>query len=360
MKEVRSLTGIRGVAAVWVVLFHMQFILPWLHDVTIVQRGWAGVDLFFVLSGFILMHTHGQEFARVTGKGLIRFAKLRIGRIYPVNLAVLLIIAVIIMAYPAFRLHAIKSDPSNFSIGGFIQTAVLATEWFLPAFGEWNGPTWSLSAEILGYAAFPLIATGLMNIQSPRVCAAVATVSLSALALYQFENGTWLHNRSDPFDATLRMAYCFVAGAAMSRARDLAPNLGRHAAMLSTGALLLLLPAITTWRFALLTQFGFASLIMTLSYGKGWINDLLASRPVVSLGRISFPLYLIHLMPLLCLQYALQGADLSPLMVFGIACADLVVCLLCATLLHFAVERPCHKLAKAWASRDNRAFARIR
>ncbi len=80
-----SLTGIRGIAALWVMTYHVTLgtagqLLhsPSIGTFSLFAKGWAGVDLFFVLSGFILMHSHGGEFANLSKEAVSRFAKLRV------------------------------------------------------------------------------------------------------------------------------------------------------------------------------------------------------------------------------------------------------------------------------------------
>ena len=61
--EIYPLTGVRAVAAIWVVLYHMESMLvrsyPDLYFVIkpVVETGYLGVDLFFILSGFIIAYT---------------------------------------------------------------------------------------------------------------------------------------------------------------------------------------------------------------------------------------------------------------------------------------------------------------
>jgi len=74
-----SLTGVRGIAALWVVLFHLQqfageFGLEAVKGLPGLRSGWAGVDLFFVLSGFILMLVHERDFPRLSWTPVVRFA----------------------------------------------------------------------------------------------------------------------------------------------------------------------------------------------------------------------------------------------------------------------------------------------
>lgn len=82
-----SLTGIRGVAAIWVVVFHLGqgtpnfSIVPGLYSYSLVFNGFRGVDLFFILSGFIMMHAHAKDFEHVELESVRRFALLRLFRI---------------------------------------------------------------------------------------------------------------------------------------------------------------------------------------------------------------------------------------------------------------------------------------
>src|SRR5262249_39676380 len=93
--EIRALTGIRGFAAVWVVLFHLQWqgmyqAFPRLEAIRpLVDRGYLGVDLFFILSGFILTWNYGEALADWRPREHVRFEIVRLARIYPVHLATL-------------------------------------------------------------------------------------------------------------------------------------------------------------------------------------------------------------------------------------------------------------------------------
>ena len=159
-----SLTGIRGVAAVWVVLFHLGgvcssvFGIARLQAIPIVASGWSGVDMFFVLSGFVLMRSHSGEFEQLRAQSILRFTKIRIARVYPVSAVVLILIAMLTVDHGFVSCYR-QFHPGNFTRMALLKTALLATRWFLPGpKGEWNEPVWSLSAEMLGYAAFPVLA----------------------------------------------------------------------------------------------------------------------------------------------------------------------------------------------------------
>ena len=95
--EIKALTGLRIIAAVWVVLFHFR---PMLHDAAprfgdalapVLNCGAQGVDLFFILSGFVLatwnyLDRMGPSWS---GRAALRFLWLRLARVWPVYLVTL-------------------------------------------------------------------------------------------------------------------------------------------------------------------------------------------------------------------------------------------------------------------------------
>lgn len=168
-----ALTGIRGVAAVWVVLYHAQSL--WDLRLPLLSDGFRAVDLFFVLSGFIMMHAHQADFVSLNAHRTFRFFGLRALRVYPLNVVILLLILPFIVAFPAFVIWTRNIDPSlgnAYSFAGFWQTLFLANRWLMRDLGVWNGTTWSLSVELLAYLSFPIIAF-LLNKEESRIrCAA--------------------------------------------------------------------------------------------------------------------------------------------------------------------------------------------
>lgn len=143
----------------WVLLFHVQsfangYGAPWLKSVPLLADGWVGVDLFFVLSGFILMFVHEADFGQLRGRVVVHFAALRFFRIYPLATAVLILIALLVLADAGFAVWYRKThDPADLTAMAFLRTLLLATRWYPPFVGDWNQPVWSLSVEIIGYCA---------------------------------------------------------------------------------------------------------------------------------------------------------------------------------------------------------------
>lgn len=323
----------------WVVAYHVALVFApssWWAHVGTIQRGWSGVDLFFVLSGFILMHAHASEFQAITRSGLRRFAWSRLTRIYPLNFAVLALILIIMWVSGA--------QPGTYSlVKSLVSTALLITVW-LPGPGL-NQPTWSLSAEMVGYVAFPVLAYGLGRVSSKIVAATISMTSFALLALLRVAMHHTSINAFQTTDALARMGCCFAGGSALCRVRALAAGgLTRYAAPAAAAATIGIGACSMSWRGAEALPALYGLLILALSYQSGAVSHALSSRFAVFLGAISFPLYLCHLTVLVSFSRAFQrgyvgGGPVGILLCLG-------TCLVVATVLHWSVERPSHDLAK--------------
>src|SRR5690349_22902467 len=110
-KDIKSLTGVRFFAALWVVLLHSESDLELISIITplkgILGLGYLAVPMFFILSGFILSHTY---FSRYTLKDHAHFVYRRFARLWPVHLAATLCLIIYIGIILAVRGH-IENKP---------------------------------------------------------------------------------------------------------------------------------------------------------------------------------------------------------------------------------------------------------
>ena len=295
------------------------------------------------------MHVHGGDFRRLTRFEITRFAKLRSVRVYPLNWIVLLLVFAVCALDPAYHRAVLNWSVDGHPVEALIRTAALGTRW-LPGTGDWNPPTWSLSAEMVGYAAFPLVALWANRLSWFWALIGVALAAMGVLATYQVCQGTVRSNDIGLSGSLKRMTCCFVAGVALSRARMVAPRwIAAHAAWLSFAALSFAMLSILSWRGAVLMQTAFAALIFSLSFDRGPVNRLFGSKLMVLLGRLSFPLYLIHTQALVWLN--VHAASLLPDGPLGAIAlvAYLAIVAVLSWLLHIGVERPSQALARLWA-----------
>src|SRR3712207_4540408 len=89
-----TLTPLRGIAALIVVIFHCNIMVnPFLPAgyTHLIDNGWLWVDFFFILSGFILSYVYGESFEKgFSGSAYKKYLKARVARVYPLHLFTLL------------------------------------------------------------------------------------------------------------------------------------------------------------------------------------------------------------------------------------------------------------------------------
>ena len=223
--EIKALTGLRIVAAVWVVLFHFR---PLLRDAApgfldaltpVLNCGAQGVDLFFILSGFVLTWNYldrmgGSWSTRAT----LHFLWLRLARVWPVYL-VTLHLAALWVIFTLHVGHVPSQEIYRFTAISYVRQVLLVQLWFQPFFDDssWDGPAWSISAEWLAYILFGLLvlvifrmarATRARNLIWLAVAAALPPV-VSLLVTGQFYT---------PWSWLPRIVMQFTAGALVAAA----------------------------------------------------------------------------------------------------------------------------------------------
>src|SRR3954454_3562871 len=177
---VPGLTGLRGIGALWVMFSHAQYEL----DLPILEHGSLGVDLFFILSGFVLSHAHGAM--RLDWAAYRSFVRDRFARIFPLHWAALLLLLCILIVYP----KVYNDISSRFQPGDFIASVLLVNNWGFTRPMAWNVPAWSLSTEWLVSLAFPAYVLVARRVHRASVAAAgiAACLLLFELFLYLTDN----------------------------------------------------------------------------------------------------------------------------------------------------------------------------
>ncbi len=186
-----NLTGIRGIAALWVWSLHYNEYFTGLLPITskldfITQRGNYGVDLFFCLSGFILGHVYYENLSHHPSRGNInQFFYKRMARLYPVYVSTLLVATLFYLLAIFFEHEFDHESASNLSIKSFFQNLLGVQAWFGTA--SLNGPSWSVSAEFGAYLFFPFIVVFIGKIKKQKVATVLLVVSIAIyeLSLHQ-------------------------------------------------------------------------------------------------------------------------------------------------------------------------------
>ena len=165
-RQLPSLTPLRGIAALWVVLYHYcgtaQF-FPNL-DITphsyLISKGYLAVDMFFVLSGFVMAHVYRRAFSEGVGEHYRGFLVARIARLYPLHVFILSLFVVTATASQFLTGLATGWFESIPLTGPRSWGAIIANIFMLQGLAagqlSWNYPAWSISVEFIAYLAFPL------------------------------------------------------------------------------------------------------------------------------------------------------------------------------------------------------------
>jgi peptidoglycan/LPS O-acetylase OafA/YrhL len=152
--HIKPLTSLRFFAALWVILYSYIHELQGGVSIGLLDKGYLGVELFFILSGFILSHVYLESYG--AGRFLYgQFINHRLARIYPLHIATLAFTVLLIGAAAA---RGVTLDANAGNWAALPAHIFLVQAWGLAPTASFNHPSWSISAEWFAYLAFPLVA----------------------------------------------------------------------------------------------------------------------------------------------------------------------------------------------------------
>ncbi|UFH54472.1 acyltransferase [Spirosoma sp. KNUC1025] len=288
----RAVDSFRGMAAIMVILFHLQH-LDVLAGNAFIAKSDIFVDFFFVLSGFVITHSN---YNKITSLASIKsFALRRFKRLYPLHLFTLLLV----LLFELFRFgvdrYAVRLTNRVFgpdkTFLSFLANLTLTQSLGLFDGVTWNGPSWSISVEFYTYIVWTLLL-----VLFCKNLWIICTLCFSLIAWFIVQHhGSIIYNYDYGF---VRCLYSFLIGM-------LAYRLSRRIVIeesywqSSFAELLLLTLALfsvssfthtESWMMPLL----FAVVIVVFSQENGMISRFLASDRLEFLGKLSYSYYLNH------------------------------------------------------------------
>ncbi len=355
-----GLDGLRAVAVLLVLAFHF--------GVGGLGGGFFGVDVFYVLSGFLITGLLVGEFRRRGGIGLAGFWLRRARRLLPALVVVLVAVTLVVRfaapagQYPAFRMSALSS------LGYFSNWWQIATSGNY--FVNTSNPSplthlWSLAVEEQFYLVWPLVVVAVMGLSRSltrglrtllvvSVAGALASALEMALLFHPDANTTRLYFGTDTH------AQCILTGAALAcvlsmvqlrrgeegmdpAVRSVAARRVVALAGLAGLAVLLVLSCTLTGTSAGAYRGGFAlaalattavvTAVVTLP--RSGVARVLAVSPLVWLGTISYGVYLWHFPVAVFVDAARTGLDGVRLLALRVGCT-----LAIAAVSYVLLERP--------------------
>lgn len=334
---IKSFEGLRGIAALLVVLYHVDG----LHTISLVKAGYLSVDLFFVLSGFVMCMSYGNRLT--TSREFFDFMNARVARLAPL----------LLFSYVLYFVIANLVEPSSKAI---LPTAldVLATISMtfglgLPHVRVFNFASWSVSAEFYTYVLF-----GILWIKfkaDRRISCAVLLTATTAFVLIVIDfllnhcgsNSKACLDNVSSGGATIRCVFGFFAGVLAHQASTSEPI--RRTLSRTLPSVLLSIAAVSA--IALSTRYGlsaflspviFALLVISLSSDTGPVASALRTAIPQRLGRLSYSVYLMHMPLLLIFEPRLNAASGGVFTVWLLA--FLAALMLCAELTYRLIETP--------------------
>lgn len=335
----------RGIAALAVVLFHFKIHIAYpIASIPVIGavifHGDLGVDMFFILSGFVMTYVYGLP-APKTRFNFRKFYIRRLARIYPVHVVTLLGALVMLSAGSIFGFVQVDRTQLLWAV----PTQLLLLHGIIPnTAATLNYPSWSVSSEMLAYLLFPGFALLYRTVRFP-----VILVVASLAMLYVMMDLTSLA----AFGA-IRVSTEFILGMGLCLLlRDRHHSIAGPVAMMLGFAIFIVTVNLDGPRSVAIV--GLAVAISGAFVGH---QDRPASLPVrmlTYLGQISYSLYMVHALieaPGFRIAQIVTGVpkDHHGL---GVLALMVVAAIVAAALLYHIVEQPCRHMIVAFADRRN-------
>ena len=320
------LDGLRGVAAILVVIYHILEGRAFAEAtdgagsglITTLNHGHIAVDFFFILSGFVISYAYDDRWCKMSLGG---FFKRRLIRLHP-----MLIMGAVIGTIAFFAVGCERWDGS-ITPKSWVIIALMLTMFMIPAVpgvpyevrgnGEMfplNGPGWSLFFEYIGNICYALFmrrfSTKVLAIFTLLLGVAHAWFFIGDVSQYDMVGVGWTIDKINFWGGFIRMLFPFSMG--MLLARTFKPRKVKGAFWICTCALIILfavpyIPSDDYTHISLNSLYEFACIALIFP-ALVWIGACgtasgLTSKANRLLGEISYPLYIVHY-PIMYIFYA--------------------------------------------------------
>lgn len=284
----QTLDGLRGIGAFLVVMRHV----PSLFGPVRVPESFLAVDLFYLVSGFVVAHAYGARLER--GGFLWDFVKTRLIRLYPLY-AFGLILGIIVAGVDSII------DPTGWWNLNRLAEAVAAGALMIPLFpglaangSSLDGPTWTLLPELIANTAY---AAAIRHLRT-GVLVAIIVVSAAGVIAAEFKYGTLDvgYNATDFWAALARVGFSFFAGVLAFRFFGDSEQKSEVAAWICMATLTLLLAwspsqAATPYFELAAVLIGFPALLVAAARFEPGART---GRWFSYIGLISYGVYILH------------------------------------------------------------------
>ncbi|HEV7783319.1 MAG TPA: acyltransferase [Chitinophagaceae bacterium] len=335
---INSIQVIRGLACVLVVLHHggentkIIFDIPFLFD--FFKFGYAALDIFFVLSGFIITYTSMPHIGEKENLG--NFLKRRFVRIYPIYWLIISGFLVVQALVPAYYKTLY---PLEFS-------TLLSTYLILPQHIMVNGVSWSLTYEIFFYLLFPMA----FLIKSKKLLVVILSVCTLSLLIFTLFFSANVEMGKVLFLVAFPMNIEFLMGVfAAILYTHIPPKYSVH--YIITGLVLFCIgSALINYDLNMMRllvnrifYFGIPSMLIIMGVAVFESNGKTKKFPriLIDLGDASYSLYLLHLPVLVALLKIVQMKGITNAVLIQVLLVVFIIAICFGSILFYKkVERP--------------------
>ena len=322
------------------------------RDWGFIQHSYLFVDYFFVLSGFVIAHAYANRLK--SGRDAGRFMVRRFGRIWPLHLLMLAAFIGLELARLVLNFDSAPPFTRDRSIEAIFTNLALIQAWHVHPYLTWNGPSWTLSAEWACY----LIFAGLVLIAPKRFRWIGLVLAIIGGVLVLSYARRWMNTTYD--FAVPRAVYGFFLGCLLQGVWTRIPRLkGGAATLLEIAAIVATCMFIgyAQGPITVAVTLIFVALIWVFAGEEGAVSRVLDHPALVTLGRWSFAIYMVHMFILTVLMIMTRKLDLVPVRridfgsvwlndLFAVAMFGFIVAV--AVVAHRLVEQPAQRMIDRW------------
>lgn len=365
IKFISTLTPLRGLAAIWVVVFHFDAFMTFGPGKTglmdkettmLIGNGYLLVDFFFLLSGFIICHVYGDKLTQKKKGVAKKYLWARFSRLYPLHVFALLFIFLQFVTFSYLSEEYYEGWKGFFPVFDFFVYLFMGQSSGILTNYSWNLPSWSIAAEwwtyILAIFIIPVINKG-----SSKITYLFWALSITGLIVLAYFGGNGNLDYTLNF-GTLRCLFEFVIGLGIyqvyKKVKDSDTFWKSDWAFYITVAGSYLFLHLDIHDVIVIVFF--SGVILSASLNTGIPYKILNIKPLQFLGDISYSIYLLQMFWLmLWSNYASvaypegNAGTLTNLLMLGIVLTALIIN---AYLTYRFIEIPFQKMLRGKKSKE--------
>lgn len=285
-----NLTGLRFYTALWVFLYHFCVYTGGMSNFFF-EKGYLGVDIFFVLSGFILTYAYHKSFflEKVNPKKYYHFLVKRFAKIYPLQVLTFVIVGILLLVGKyVFHQQDLIIRPDH-----IVSNLLMIHAWNINDALSWNTHSWSLSDEWFAYVFLFILAVFIIKMNK-----IIGRIVLGLVVLFFIVRWFNIENfdlNQYTYNGIERIIPEFFLGIFIGLLRfDFNISKKIASSIFGLNVLMLFILTITDYKVDALCMLLFAGMIYSLSFPT-YFDKLFNSKRMVYLGNISFAFYMFQL-----------------------------------------------------------------